>query len=404
MADDKVIISRSKITAIADAVRAKTGKSDLISLGNIPSEINGISSGGSGASTPIDNGPIYEGKYRVRYFDTDGTILKIEYVESGGKTTPPDNPSYDPEYLIFAEWNYDTDNYIVEQPTDIGAIYDTVDDATYMFCRFTTNTGLNPTLGIYSFTSIDWGDGTINAKKSHTYANEGEYIIKIYGDISIDASSNILGGLTLNSALQKYYIKNSVTSIGEKAFASCYSLTNITIPKSVISIDNYTFNNCTSLRSITIPEGVTSIGDRAFNYCYSLTNITIPKSVISIGNAAFFNCYNLTNIIIPDGVPSIINNTFHQCYSLTSITIPKSIALIGTYAFRSCYSVTNYFIECDTVPTLSNTDAFQNINPLAIFWINDSIIEQLKVATNWSNSATMMKPLSWYPSLTDPNA
>ena len=35
---------------------------------------------------------------------------------------------------------------------------------------------------------------------------------------------------------------------------------------------------------------VTSIGDRAFYSCRSLTSVTIPNSVTSIGNSAFFRC------------------------------------------------------------------------------------------------------------------
>ena len=47
--------------------------------------------------------------------------------------------------------------------------------------------------------------------------------------------------------------------------------------------------------TIDIPEeyegrSVTSIGDRAFHKCSSLTSITIPNSVTSIGSVAFENC------------------------------------------------------------------------------------------------------------------
>jgi hypothetical protein len=50
------------------------------------------------------------------------------------------------------------------------------------------------------------------------------------------------------------------------------------------------------LRIVTIPDSVTSIGDRAFYDCSSLTSITIPDSLTSIGNAAFDGCSGLTSI------------------------------------------------------------------------------------------------------------
>ena len=61
-----------------------------------------------------------------------------------------------------------------------------------------------------------------------------------------------------------------------------------------------------------IPGTVTSIGDKAFYRCHSLTNINIPNSVTSIGNEAFAYCH-LTNINIPNSVTSIGNEAFREC-------------------------------------------------------------------------------------------
>lgn len=59
------------------------------------------------------------------------------------------------------------------------------------------------------------------------------------------------------------------------------------------------------VKTVQIQDGVTSIAERAFWCCYSLTNVSIPQSIKSIGNSAFEYCEKLSNIVIPNGVESI---------------------------------------------------------------------------------------------------
>ena len=116
--------------------------------------------------------------------------------------------------------------------------------------------------------------------------------------------------------LDAYIVPSSVTSIGERAFSGCRSLTSVTIPESVTSIGNSAFSECSSLTSVTIPASVTSIGGYAFCDCSSLTSVTIPDSVTSIGGYAFCDCSSLTSVTIPDSVTSIGNYAFAYCSSL----------------------------------------------------------------------------------------
>jgi hypothetical protein len=136
-------------------------------------------------------------------------------------------------------------------------------------------------------------------------------------------------------------IPNSVTNLGNFAFAICTSLTSATIGTGVTSIGEGVFDGCTSLTSATIGTDVTSIGDYAFDGCSSLTNVTIPNSVTSIGDYAFISCASLTSVTIPNNVTSIGDQTFSECTSLTSVTIGNSVTSIGDEAFAGCASLTN---------------------------------------------------------------
>ncbi|GAB1432142.1 hypothetical protein MASR2M29_07670 [Spirochaetota bacterium] len=69
-----------------------------------------------------------------------------------------------------------------------------------------------------------------------------------------------------------------VTSIGDRAFLSCISLTSITIGDSVTSIGDYAFSLCKSLTTITIPNSVTFIGKNIFASCDRLREIHVTEN------------------------------------------------------------------------------------------------------------------------------
>ena len=142
-------------------------------------------------------------------------------------------------------------------------------------------------------------------------------------------------------------IPKSVTSIGIGAFSGCSRLRSVTIPNSVTSIRDYVFNGCSDLISVIIPNSVTSIGSAAFRGCTNLSVITIPKSVTSIGKEAFSGCTGLKSVVIPDGVTSIESSAFNGCTWLNSVTIPDSVTSIGERAFQDCGRLTSITIPAN---------------------------------------------------------
>ena len=170
---------------------------------------------------------------------------------------------------------------------------------------------------------------------------------------------------------EKIVIPDSVTSIGDLAFAGCESLTSVEIPDSVTSIGDYAFSGCNKLKTIeasssnvnfqtidgvlftkdgktllavpggkegkyAVPNSVTSIGNAAFGGCASLISVEIPDSVTSIGDLAFELCGSLTSVVIPESVTSVGEGAFRWCKSLTSVEIPESVTFIGDKTFSAC--------------------------------------------------------------------
>ena len=217
-------------------------------------------------------------------------------------------------------------------------------------------------------------------------------------------NTNAIGSQFMGTgSLKTINIGDKVTRIADNAFNSC-GLTSITIPNSVTSIGEQAFAYCFDMTSVTFQEGsqLESIGNEAFAYC-ELNSLDIPESVTTIGDNAFggietiiysgtaegapwganiiegnsggggsFEVDNLLYIIIDEDkhyvsvgqgsepatgkvdIPSYVtnpddgieyevtaigDNAFSNCSNLTSISIPDVVTTIGHDAFSNCINL-----------------------------------------------------------------
>jgi len=122
------------------------------------------------------------------------------------------------------------------------------------------------------------------------------------------------------------------------------SILTISIANTITSIGDYAFASCTKAISVSIGTGVKSIGSNAFRGCSLLSSVTIPKGVTTIGDAAFYNCTSFVYVSIPEGVTSLGSQAFYGCTKLTWISIPSSVTTLGSHGLGSCSGITDIYV------------------------------------------------------------
>lgn len=349
--------------------------------------------------SPYINAPESVGDFTVRFFDFDGTILKETKCNYGESVTAPIVPTH--EYLVFNSWNNDFDN--ITKDIDIGAIYDTFEDKTYIYITLTPETGLSFPFS-YRMSSagnlyIDKGDGSdviINTTTGAvitqlTYDNYGDYIIKVWRDgaetVQLGDSSTSIGMCfysdnprTLDIP-RKFYISKYVTATNYM----CYMFRNLeycSLPYTYFTSLSYVFSY-SGIKHLNIPRVTTNLNN-TFIYTRRLETVTIPSSVAYTNAATFqfatalksvvFNAPFLINglnllhftssiekvdipvgstlvpgsflyysgvreVNIPEGVNTLYSYAFYGCYRLSNIKLPSTLNTIETGTFGTCYSL-----------------------------------------------------------------
>ena len=228
-------------------------------------------------------------------------------------------------------------------------------------------------------------------------------------------------------------------SIEENTLRSCSNLRKINLPK-VKTLPKNVFYNCKNLQEINIPlvtelpyqcfynctnfpgldlTNIKTLDSYCFYGCEGITSVDL-SNISSIGEGVFYNCSNLQEVIYPAEFSAVPYQLFRGCTSLqdfdfsnittintsafsscplTEVNLPK-ITRFNGYCFGGCSNLAKVVIRQNTsVCTLSSTNVF-NSTPIAngegFIYVPDELLEDYKVATNWSTYAEQIKPLSEY--------
>lgn len=140
-----------------------------------------------------------------------------------------------------------------------------------------------------------------------------------------------------------------ITEIGDTAFQSRISLTDVTFGKNIRYISPKCFMGARALRSVFVVGGNMTYKDKdGILYSYDETEILfvppkasmgttfiIPEGVTKVGDYCFYGQTEegATEVKFPETLIEIGNNAFYGCYAFTSLNLPTNLKKIGDYAF-----------------------------------------------------------------------
>lgn len=279
------------------------------------------------------------------------------------------------------------------------------------------------------------GSSLLNLFKLKTYILKGT------------STFNIKNLLYEASSLKAIVFEKTSPYLSDQSFYRCYSLTKIKLPEGIHTIKTTSFNmdypdnssqvrnpiskleyislpstlttiesnvfTCTSVKKIIIPENVTSIATNAFQYSRNLEEL-IFKCKTNPGSCTF--SYNvLRKIVYPsEATTSSVSISGRQLTDITlpqnptdlglvnnsgieKLIIPRSITTMPSYF--CLFDLKNIILLADSLDNLKflNSNGFKYCYSLESIWVEDSILEDLKSATNWAAWGDYLKPISEMP-------
>ena len=138
------------------------------------------------------------------------------------------------------------------------------------------------------------------------------------------------------SSLKKVAFPESLSFLGNGAFAGCDAMTQVTFasPSLLQEIPDYCFYVCSAMQKMELPEYIRSVGKQAFAWCTRLNQMTIGEGTVSLGNEVFRNCEQLKSLSLPASLETIGANLLQDTGKSLTVSVPDGSAA-GTWMLEN---------------------------------------------------------------------
>lgn len=373
----------AKLDDIGDAIRAKTGGTEKLTLDEMPDEIARIAGGGntlfkelvSGEITSVSSGDLPSTLRPYAFYQAD----KLEDIDLSGINEVPNYCFYGCSSL-----------------SDVGQTFAPVQIGSLAFCD------------CVSLTHVD-------LSQCKSIGTSGFNRSGLSGEISLPSGCSVESSAFARTAISSFSLPGQ-SSVGGQALDGCSDMTSCSIPDLQV-IGNRFFADCTSLREVNLPSVTGMQGNFPFSNCTSLETISLPALVSNTAYYAFSNCTALKTVDLPllktaaqnmfekctalqsIALPALLylpNDIFSGCSSLARVELPSCTSINGA-AFRgTTESLTTVVLAGDTVATVSGNWATP-FNQAINFYVPDSLVSTYKSASGWWILRNEIFPISELP-------
>ena len=165
-------------------------------------------------------------------------------------------------------------------------------------------------------------------------------------------------------ALKSIDIPSTVTSIGESAFADCFSLEKIELGQ-IASLEQNTFARCSSLETAKIQGSPSVIYPSNMFGTWGSGHSAAPLKTLEIGAGEIqFDLSrqkdSIETIVLGDGVTAVPARFAVGCTKLTSVSLPDALISVPAYAFNGCSSLAEVGISENSKLQSIGNGAFAN--------------------------------------------
>ena len=116
---------------------------------------------------------------------------------------------------------------------------------------------------------------------------------------------------------------------------------------------------------VQVPNTVTTIGECAFAYATDLANITLPLHLKDVSKMLLAGT-NVVNVAVPEGVKNIGWGAFQSCPMLHTMLLPSTTKRIDAYGYNNCHNLFEIYCAAPTAPEASGWAIFIGLSGIDV--------------------------------------